>query len=71
MAFFMIWVVRVSDTATQVINPPVDLEDTPVSVILEDGVRIARAILQDHETLPGPGAAGIPDTSPVTRAMQG
>jgi hypothetical protein len=26
--------------ATQIIDPPVDLEDTPVSMIVEDGVRI-------------------------------
>jgi hypothetical protein len=53
------------------INTPIDLEDTPVSVIVEDGVRIARAILHDHETPPGLGAAGIPDAPPVTRAPQG
>jgi hypothetical protein len=46
--------------ATQIINPPVDLEDTPVSMIVEDGVRISRAILHDHETPPRPGRSGDP-----------
>jgi hypothetical protein len=26
--------------ATQITNPPIDLEDTPVSMIVEDGVRM-------------------------------
>jgi hypothetical protein len=42
-----------------------------VSMIVEDGERIARAILHDHETPPGLGAAGIPDAPPVTRVPQG
>jgi hypothetical protein len=56
---------------SRMINTLIDLEGTPVSVIVEDGVRIARAILHDHETPPGLGAAGIPDAPPVTRAPQG
>jgi hypothetical protein len=48
-----------------------DLEDTPVSMIVEDGERIARAILHDHGTPPGLGATGIPGSPPVTRVPQG
>jgi hypothetical protein len=43
-----------------------DLEGGLASMIVEDGERIARAILHDHGTLPGLGAAGVPGSTPVT-----